>query len=267
MCRRILAIAGNTTRDVMRQGLFCFVAGGGLFLVLCSFFFTLFAFGEELRMIREMGISTIVVCCLFLASLSAANTISKEIEMGTIVMLLSKPVDKHSVILGKFFGILAAVSSVFIVMGTLLTVLLCVRESLDQHIGFLASFAMAGYPTVFQLVFSFLPVAIMCAAATAGSVYLNLISNLCCCMVIYIVGNLAGFFHDLFPSVSNWSLWCLSLIYAFIPDLEDIGAIGMGAKVEFMSYSYMGSLLIYAVLYIAFVITLAIEFFEKKECR
>lgn len=67
--------------------------------------------------------------------------------------------------------------------------------------------------------------------------------------------------------MSNWSLWYLSLIYAFIPDLEDIGAIGMGAKVEFMSYSYMASLLIYAVLYIAFVITLAIEFFEKKECR
>ena len=107
MNKGILAIAGNTARDVMRQTVFYLIAGGGVALVLCSFSFTMFAFGEESRMIRDMGISTITMCCLTLASLSAANTISKELEKGTIVTLLSKPIGKHAIIVGKFLGILA----------------------------------------------------------------------------------------------------------------------------------------------------------------
>lgn len=267
MNRCIFTIAGNTARDVTRQGLFCLIAGGGIALLACSFSFTLFAFGEESRMIREMGISTISVCCLSLASLSAANTISREMEKGTIMMLLVKPVEKYSVVLGKFFGILAAVSSVFIIMGILLTVFLCFRESLDHHTSLLSSFALIGYTTAFQLAFSFVPVAILCAVATAGSVYLGMMPNLCCCMVIYIIGNLVNFFHDLLPTMANWSRWCLSPIFVLFPNLEEFSTIGLGGKIESLSGSYIAALLIYAVFYIAFVITLTINFFDKKECR
>lgn len=267
MQRRIITIAGNTARDVMRQGLFCLIAGGGIALMLCSFSFTLFAFGEESRMIQEMGISTIAVCCLCLASLSAANTISREVEKGTMMMLLSKPVDKFSVVLGKFFGILAAVSLVFTAMGIILTIALCVRESFDHQTGFLSSFTQIGSSTVFRLAFSFVPVVIMCAVATAGSVWLGMIPNLCCCIVIYIVGNLASFFQAVFPTATNWSGWYLSPIFIFFPNLEEFSTIGMGGKLETLSFYYVTALMIYAVLYIAFVITLAIKFFDRKECR
>lgn len=102
MNRCVFAIAGNTGREIVRQTIFYLIGCGGILFILLSFSFTLFAFGEETRMIKEMGISTITICCLCLASLSAANTISKEIEKGTIMTLLSKPVDKGSVLFGKF---------------------------------------------------------------------------------------------------------------------------------------------------------------------
>lgn len=267
MHRRIITIAGNTARDVMRQGLFCLIAGGGVALMLCSFSFTLFAFGEETRMIQEMGISTIAVCCLCLASLCAANTISHEVEKGTITMLLSKPVDKSSVVLGKFFGILAAVSLVFAVMGIILTIALCIRGSLDHHTGFLSSFTRIGSSTVFQLAFSFVPVVIMCAVATAGSVYLGMIPNLCCCMVIYIIGNLTSFFQDVLPATTNWHGWYLSPFFVFVPNLEEFSTLGMGGKTETLSFYSVTALMIYAVLYTVFVIMLTITFFDRKECR
>lgn len=267
MNRCVISIAGNTARDVVRQGLFFLIAAGGIALILCSFSFTLFAFGEESRMIQEMGISTIVICCLCLASLSAANTLSREVEKGTMMMLLSKPVVRSSVVLGKFFGILGAVSLLFTTMGVILTTALCVRESLDHHTGFLSSFTQIGSSTVFQLVFSFVPVAIMCAVATAGSVWLGMIPNLCCCIVIYIVGNLASSFQAMFPSTIIWSSWYLIPIFAFFPNLEEFSAIGMGGKSEAVDFCYVTALLIYAVLYIVFVITLTIKFFDRKECR
>lgn len=265
MNRGMLAIADNTARDVMRQAVFYLIAGGGVALVLCSFSFTLFAFGEESRMIRDMGISTITMCCLTLASLSAANTISKELEKGTIMTLLSKPVGKHSIIVGKFLGILAAVSVIFMLMGAILTCSLCIQASLDGHIGFFAALIQVGYSTIFQLVFSFLPIAMLCAIATAGSIFLGMISNLCCCMVIYVFGNLMSFFHGALRMYGDCSAWCLAPFFVLFPNLEEFSAVG--GKFGSLSLHHVALLMIYAVLYITFVIVLSCEFFDKKECR
>jgi ABC-type transport system involved in multi-copper enzyme maturation permease subunit len=216
-------------------------------------------------MIKEMGVSTITICCLCLSSLSAANTITREIEKGTIMTLLSKPVDKHSILLGKFFGILASVSLIFILMGVLLTVSLCIKESLDYRIGVLTSFARVGYPTGLQLVFSFLQIAIMCAIATAGSVFLPMLSNLSSCIGIYVIGNLINFFHRTLQM--NGGRWYLSFFFFLFPNFEEFSTLGVENRFETFSLSYMAVLTIYAMLYIMFVIVLALALFDRKECR
>ena len=268
MYKCIFTIAVNTAREVTRQTIFYCIVFGGILLILFSFSFTLFAFGEETKMIREMGISTITICCLCLASLSAANAISREIEKGTIVTLLSKPVNKKSILLGKFFGILGVVFLAFIVMGIFMTVSLCVKDSLEYHISLSTSFAKVGYAIIFHLVFSFLQVAIMCTIAIAGSIYLPLVSNLSCCMFIYVLGNLMHFFQGLFQGNEGDFSWYVTFFYVFFPNLESFNTMGMESWSEKpLSLSYMILSMLYAILYMTFVTTLACEFFDKKECR
>ena len=132
------------------------------------------------------------------------------------MMLLSKPVNKRSILLGKFFGILGVVFLAFMVMGVFMTVSLCVKESLDYHISLSTSFAKIGCATLFQLVFSFLQVAIICTIAIAGSVYLPLVSNLTFCMFIYIIGNLMHFFQYLFQRNEGGFPWYVTVfMYSF----------------------------------------------------
>ncbi|MBI2472078.1 MAG: ABC transporter permease subunit [Planctomycetes bacterium] len=267
MNKCIFTIAVNTAREVVRQSIFYCIVFGGILLILLSFSFTLFAFGEEAKMIKEMGISTITICCLCLASLSAANAISREIEKGTIMTLLSKPVNKKSILLGKFFGILAVVFLAFMAMGIFLTVSLCVKDSLEYHVSFLASFVNLGYATISQLLISFLQVAIMCTIAIAGSVYLPLVSNLSCCMFLYVIGNLMHFFQCLFQGNENGLLWSVAFFYVLFPNLESFNALGMGSWSENPpGLCYMMLLILYAILYMTFVTMLACEFFDKKEC-
>src|SRR3990172_956878 len=225
MNKCIFTIAVNTLKEVTRQAIFYCIIFGGILLILCSFSFTLFAFGEEAKMIREMGISTITICCLCLASLCAANAISREIEKGTIMTLLSKPVSKKSILLGKFFGILGVI--------------------------FLA----------------FMVVAIMCTIAIAGSIYLPLVSNLSCCMFIYIIGNLMHFFQYLFQENEGGFSWYVTVFYVFFPNMEGFSIVGMGNwSGKPFGLGYMVLLALYAILYMTFVTTLACEFFDKKEC-
>ena len=179
--------------------------------------------------------------------------------------LLSKPVNKKSILLGKFFGILAVVFPAFMAMGIFLIVSLCVKDSLDYHISLSTSFAKVGYATIFRLVFSFLQVAIMCTIAIAGSIYLPLVSNLSCCMFIYVLGNLMHFFQGLFQGNESGFSWYVTVFYVFFPNMEGFSIMGMGSWSEKpFSLGYMVLLGLYAILYMAFVTTLACEFFDKK---
>jgi ABC-type transport system involved in multi-copper enzyme maturation permease subunit len=262
----IVAIATNTVKEVLRQAIFCFIVGGGLLMILLSFLFTMFAFGEEVHMIREMGISSITLCCLFLASLSAAGTLSKEVEKGIILMLLSKPVTRKSILLGKFFGVLCTVSIAFIMMSVCLIVSLLIKECKEYNIGFLDAFEGIGYLTILQLIFSFLQIAIITGISIALSVYLPVISNISCCMFVYIIGNNIVFFKTIFSNGEGSTLWLESLFYVFFPNLEGLSFVNAYNSLDGFSFTYLIFMLLYVISYLIFVLSLSCYFFESKEC-
>lgn len=263
----IFSIAVNTIREVTRQSMFYFIICGGILLIFLSFFFTLFAFGEETRMIQEMGISTIMICCLCLASLSATITISSELEKGTMMTLLCKPVNKKSILFGKFFGILTIVFLSCGMMGLFLTASLSIKDSLEYHKGLLSSFADIGYSIFFELVCSFFQAAIICSIAIAGSLYIPMVSNLSLCLFIYAMGNSTYFFQKLFQGNEEGFPWYASIFFIFFPNLSGLNAIGTGIGFQKFSLAYVALLIIYAILYITLVIMLTCEFFNKKECK
>ena len=265
MNEHIVTIATNTVKEILRQAIFYFIVGGGLLMILLSFSFTMFAFGEEALMIREMGISSITLCCLFLASLSAAGTLSKEVEKGIILTLLSKPVSRKSILLGKFFGVLCTVSIAFIMMGVCLIVSLLIKECKEYNISFLDAFEGMGCLTILQLIFSFLQVAIMTGISIALSVYLPVISNISCCMFVYIIGNIIGFFKTNFLNGKGGILWLESLFYVFFPNLEGLSIVNAYNSLDGFSFTYLIFMFMYAISYLIFVLSLSCYFFETKE--
>ena len=262
----LFCLAINTSRDVFRQPLFYVITSAGVFLTFLSLFFTLFAFGEELRLVKEMGISTITVCCLVLVSISAVNAISKERESGTILTLLAKPVSKRDVVLGKFFGILTVAAVEYLILGAFLVVSLSLKNLLDFDVAFFPFIIHLGGATFLPLFYTFLQVEMMCAIAIAGSVYLSMSANLSCCLFIYIVGNLLCLVQNLFNANESIFSWFFAFLYVIFPNLEGVCAIGMGNSQEGISVRYILLMVVYAIAYTTLVIHIAFEMFERKEC-
>lgn len=257
-------VAINTAREILRQPLFYFVICSGAGLMAASLLFTLFTFGEDIQMIREMGMSTITICCLCLASLSASHSVSKEAERGTIITLLSKSVSRRAIILGKFFGLMGAAFAAFMMLGFLLAMILWAKDVLEYHAEAIPSLCRQAYPLFSQLTLVFLQIAIFCSIAIAGSVYLPIVSNLSFCMFLYIAGNLGGFFQELLQGGKGGFLWYASMFYVFFPNFEGFCAIRV---TENVSGIYLALLALYAALYTTLVLTVAGEIFNRKECR
>src|SRR5579875_2556105 len=112
-----LTIAFATAKEAIRQPAFfvlAFIAGSSL---ICSVFVAYFTFGEDIKMYKDTGLTTISFACLLLALLTASSTVADEIEGKTAITLLSKPINRRQFIVGKYLGIEMTVLLMFLILG------------------------------------------------------------------------------------------------------------------------------------------------------
>src|SRR5881275_634976 len=114
-----ITIALATAKEAIRQPAFfvlAFLAGSSL---ICSIFVSYFTFGEDIKMYKDTGLTTISFSCLLLALLTASSTVAEEIEGKTAITLLSKPINRRQFIIGKFLGIELGALALFAILGVL----------------------------------------------------------------------------------------------------------------------------------------------------
>lgn len=108
---QLLAITKNTYLQAVRQpayGIIVLVTLAGLAL---SPFLTGWTLDDDNKMLRDIGLSTLLIQGLFLACFVASSVLDAEIEEKTALTVATKPIHRTSFILGKYLG----------VMGTLIT--------------------------------------------------------------------------------------------------------------------------------------------------
>ncbi len=131
------AISVNTYRETVRNpAFFVLIAICALFLVI-SPEITMFALGEERKMLIDIILSTITFQGLFIAITASSIALSDEIESKTILMTLSKPVSRAGYIFFKYIGlILSLLLSILILISISINVILFYSD--DISIGYFA---------------------------------------------------------------------------------------------------------------------------------
>src|ERR1700735_2183477 len=108
-------IAMATAKEAIRQPAF-FVL---MLLALAWLVLSIFSFGEDIKMYKDTGLTTISFVALLLALLTASSTVAEEIEGKTAITLLSKPINRRQFIIGKYLGIELGVLVLYVLLGTL----------------------------------------------------------------------------------------------------------------------------------------------------
>lgn len=124
MLTQILGIARNTLIESLRQPVFFIVV---LLCGVLQFFNTAssgFAMGYTTsaevsgddKLLLDIGLATVFLLGMLLAAFQATAVISREIEDKTILTVVSKPVSRHIVIIGKYLGVVGAILMATIIM-------------------------------------------------------------------------------------------------------------------------------------------------------
>lgn len=130
MLKGLPAIVSNSFTETIRQPIYGVVIAITILVLLFSPSLAMFTLDDDNLLLKDVGLSTLLVAGLFIAVFAAATVITEEIENKTVLTVLSKTVGRATFILGKFFGITGAVLLAMYFLSLIL--LMLIRNGVPQ---------------------------------------------------------------------------------------------------------------------------------------
>ena len=195
-----ITIALATAKEAIRQPAFFVMAFFAGALLIITIFVSYFTFGEDIKMYKDTGLTTISFFCMLLALLTASSTVADEIEGKTAITLLSKPITRRQFIVGKFLGIELGVLALYALLGALFAAGVWYKFAYDiREAGGVVDSAKR-WDQVMQmlpgLALGFFEVTILTGISVAISTRLPMLANLVVCILVFFLGHLTPVLVD-----------------------------------------------------------------------
>ena len=282
-------VAKATTKEAVRQPVFFLMLLISAAILVLNTFLPFFSLGEDVKMLKDCGLATILISGLLLAVWTASSSIAAEIEGKTTMTLLSKPLNRRQFIIGKYLGILQAVLYLIVPLGIVFLALIYYKVGYDaressQTVPELFDWVSVGWlpfelPTpVHQrwistthilpvLVLIFFEAAILTAISVAISTRAPMVVNIVTCLAVYVVGHLAPVLVQV--STENQLLenvqFVARLIATVLPALANFDSQGAVATGVIVPPDYLMWAGLYCVAYSTVAILMAFILFEDRD--
>src|SRR3954471_9728461 len=99
--RAIVLIAVNVFRESVRDKVLYNLVLFAILLMGASFLIGQLTAGQDVKIIKDLGLAATSIFGLFIAVFIGIQLVAKEVERRSIYSLLSKPIDRYQLILGK----------------------------------------------------------------------------------------------------------------------------------------------------------------------
>jgi ABC-type transport system involved in multi-copper enzyme maturation permease subunit len=267
---RLSAIALATFKSEVAQPLFAIVVILGVSMLLLSIYIPYNTFGEDIKMLKDSGLTLIRVLCIVLAVWGASTTLADEIEGRTALTVLSKPVRRRSFVIGKFFGIAWTTALMFVLLGAVLLAVTSykmiydARETSNELPTWQACYLEMS-SVVPGLLLAFMETLILAALSVAISTRLPMFANFMICFTVYVLGHLIPLISQATEGRFEIVRFVGRFSAAIFPNLEAFDtqtAIAGGIAVP---GSYLAVSLVYTLLFSTVAMLLALILFEDRD--
>lgn len=264
-------IARAATKEALRQPMFSLLLALSLLVLVVNTFLPFFSLGEDIKMLKDCGLATLLISGLLLAVWTSSTGIAEEIEGKTAMTLLSKPINRRQFIVGKFLGIMNAIVIL------LVPLIVCMLLLIYYKVGYDARESSKSVPDhaermlhVVQilpgLVLIFLEVAVLTAISVAIATRAPMIFNLVTCFTIFVVGHLTPVLvHSEVGEKLEFVQFTAQLIATLLPSLEVFNIQAAVATGSVVPPVYLGYSALYCAAYCGMAIVLAFILFEDRD--
>ncbi|MDD3804026.1 MAG: ABC transporter permease [bacterium] len=232
-----------------------------LWLILLSFIIMLasllldpIALGERERLIKDAGLSTISLFSLLIVILSGTRLIYQEIEKKTIFIVITKPISRRRLILGKFIGLLSIIYLYIISSSLFLAIML--------------SLAKVSYTQT--LFFSLFTILLQSTLLSAIAIFFSSFSSPILSGTFSLLGYVAGhFINDIGFFIEKASSMVVKILIKFLMlsvpnfyylDIKINAVNNLSVSVQYLFFASA-----YTIIYVVLLVYSAMLIFAKKE--
>ena len=286
---RIGAITQVTYHEALYQPFTLIVFAMCLAAIVITAFVPFNTFGEDTKMYRDVAMSFVLMFILIIMVFATAKVIDEEIENRTMLTLMSKPIARWQVIIGKYLGIACLMFVTMAICTIAAGACAWLRYFSDQRIDLsVASYAgqqalywandMAIIALIPAFVLQFMELATLAAISTAIATRYSLALNMTVIVVLYIGANLTRFAPLLhlgapwqtlvnsgsyfLPYLTNFDI-NQALIYRPISMPEHYQGPDAPTLGQVVGYVSMAS--VYGLMYIGAALSIAVALFRNRE--
>ena len=257
--RNVLSIASITVREALRQKLAVNLLVFAVALVSASFVISKLTFGEQYRIIVNIGLSSMEIFGTLIAVFLGANLVAGDVQRRTVYPIVAKPVSRAQYVSGRYLGLVVTTTLNLAVMTVFFVAVLAFYL---EGAGFLRQ-----TPLLATVGATALQLAMVAAVAVVFSSFTTATLAAIFTLSFVVAGHLASDLVRYWTRQGIVAGWIGKALYVVVPNLE---ALNFKEAMVYKDPLPAGPTALafgYGLLYAAGAVALASAIFSRRDLR
>jgi ABC-type transport system involved in multi-copper enzyme maturation permease subunit len=256
---KLLAISGVTLREALRQKLAVNLLVFALALVAASFTISTLTFGEQYRIIVDIGLSAMEIFGTLIAVFLGAGLIARDVERRTVYPIIAKPVSRAAYVIGRYLGLVATTTLNMLVMAAVFTAVLAFYL---RGLGFLSDTPFLAVLASMTVRFAVVG-AVACFFSCFTTATLSAIFTLSLVVAGLLSSDLVRYWAQQGPVARAVGRFA----FVLVPNLEALNLKEAMVYKDPVSMSFAVTGIGYGILYAAAILAFAVAVFSQRDLR
>jgi ABC-type transport system involved in multi-copper enzyme maturation permease subunit len=262
-------IAINGFRESVRDKVMYSLVVFAILLIGTSYVLGQLTAGQDLKIMKDLGLSSIAIFGLFMSVFIGIGLVSKEVERRSIYGLLAKPVRRHEIVLGKFAGLVLTLTVNIAIMTAALYLVLAYVSWGENEFARQAREAPALDPAMLKAV-ALILVQLMIVTATAlfFSTFSTPILSAGLTLGVYIAGFFSQDLRNFDQVVNSKAVQMVTRgLYYVLPNLASFDITSQVVHGLPVGWRYMTVTIAYGLVYVSMLLIVGGTIFSRRDFR
>lgn len=250
---RVVAVGANTFRESVRERVLYNLLFFAVVMTISGLLLQQLSIRQDAKIVKDLGLAAMDFFGTLIAIFIGVGLVSKEIERRSIYALLAKPLSRGEFFVGKFLGLgfTLLVNTAVMAIGLALT-LLATGHKVDPAL------LKAVFPIYLGLL---LVVALALFFSTIMSTALAAVCTFCC----VVAGRYSDVVHNMKDVAPGMPAWAIDALYWALPNFRNFDFKNRVVYGDVVPWEALGSVSLYAALYISLVLVAGFLMFRSRD--
>ena len=267
--RAIGVIALNVFRESVRDKVLYNLVFFAILLMGASYLIGQLTAGQDVKIIKDLGLAATSIFGLFIAVFIGIGLVSKEVERRSIYGLLSKPIERHQLVIGKYVGLTLTLAVNLSIMAVALYAVLAYMAWMAGPGAEAAWDAPALDPALIKAVgLTFVELAIVTAIALFFSTFSTPMLSAAFTFGFFLAGRFSTDLRNFNEVVeSPAASWLARFLYWLLPNLAPYDVRSQVVHGLPVPAGYLLITTFYGALYITALLAGAVAVFSRRDFK